>query len=157
MRVLPLIAALLLCAPAWAADSGAPAAKVAPATKAAPTKAPAKTADPAKPEVKPDAQVIKGETKKVEPKELPKEPENVQEALPIAKGIWEAFKSGKHREGVALVIMLVIFFWRRFASGFVMGKIKDSWGIALVTAIISYLASIPMALTATGFSWKVFV
>jgi len=80
-----------------------------------------------------------------------------KEVVNDAKGIYQMFKDGKFREATAGIITLLLFLWRRFASKFVIGKIKDSWWLTFIAVLIGFLTTIPLALTATGFSWWTFL
>jgi hypothetical protein len=73
-----------------------------------------------------------------------------------AKSIWDAFKGGKLREGVAGVLVLLVFFWRRFGAKFLIGKLS-TWQVGLVTVIAGLVLTIPEALTMEPFDWKAFV
>lgn len=133
---------------ALAAD-GKKDAATAPAVKVA--KKAAKKAD-----TKPAAKAKVTKPKVVVPP--PKPPKDVPEALGLGKQLLNFIKTGEGRSAVAAALMLLLFLWRRFAAGFVMGKFKDDkFALALIVAITGYLASIPMALTADGFSWLSFI
>jgi len=73
-----------------------------------------------------------------------------------AKGVWDAFKGGKYREAIAGVLVLVVFFWRRFGAKFIIGKLS-TWQVGLLTVVVGLIATIPEALAATTFDWKTFV
>lgn len=86
----------------------------------------------------------------------PPAPTNVPEAVATGKSAWSAFKDGKLREGIAGVLVLLIFAWRRFAAKFVIGKLS-TYQVGLVTAVVGLVATIPEALAMEPFDWKVFV
>jgi hypothetical protein len=83
-------------------------------------------------------------------------PTDVPEALGTAKGIWTAFKGGKWRSGVAAIIVLLVFIWRRFLHTFIIGKVS-SWWAGFIVVLLSYVGSVPEALAAEPFKWTVFV
>ena len=87
----------------------------------------------------------------------PAEPGTVPEAVGTFKGIIADFRSGKYREAVAGVLMVLMFLWRRFAGKLVIGKIKSDWWLRFVTLLVSFAATIPVALTADGFNWTRFL
>lgn len=89
------------------------------------------------------------------PKEKPKEPQSVDEAVQSGLGTVSAFKGGKYREAVASLIMLLMFLWRRLGAKFLADKLSG-WQMTLVAGILGYVGSIPEALTLEPFSWWTF-
>jgi hypothetical protein len=117
---------LALAAP----DASAPASQ--PVTKAEPASQPA---------------TMKAEEKKAE------EPPPVAEQVSM---IYEFFKDAKYREGVAALIVLVVFLWRRYLSKLLIGKVPKKY-LPFVVAGVGFLASIPVALAAKELTWGHFV
>lgn len=118
---------------AWAADAGADAGAgaVAPATQpaAAPTK-PAAPATPAAPAAEPE------------------------DAVTLFKMVVTLFKDGAYRPAIGALITLLMFFWRRFLSGLLIGKIPTKH-LGWFTAALGVLAAIPAALSTSPFDiWK---
>lgn len=138
MKARPLVVALacllLMAGASFAVPDGAPpdsaSTKVTPATM----KAPASKAEP-----KPAASV----------------PEDVPEAVKTGTSIWAAFKDGKYREAIAGCILMLLFLWRRFASKVIIGKLS-TWQVGFVAVLLGFLGTVPEALAAEPWSWKVF-
>ena len=72
------------------------------------------------------------------------------EAVKQGKTAWTAFKGGNYREGIAIVLTLVVFLWRRFLGRLLMDKLSP-WATGFVTVLLAFLATIPEALTADPF------
>lgn len=68
----------------------------------------------------------------------------------IAKNIVGSFKNGQVRAGIAAIIMLLVFLWRRTGK-FFSSKIPTK-ALPLVVAGVSLLASLPPTLIGTKFS-----
>lgn len=83
-------------------------------------------------------------------------PTTPDDVLKTGKGIWDAFKGGRYREAVALIIVMLMWVWRRFLSGLIIGKLSK-WWLGLVTALLSFLGTIPGALLDSPFSWSSFI
>jgi len=83
-------------------------------------------------------------------------PSDVPEAVEDAKSIFASFKGGKYREGIAGVIVVLLFLWRRFGAGFIIGKLSP-WTVGLVTVALGFAGSVPEALMADPFGWKTFI
>jgi hypothetical protein len=142
MRALCVVLPLFFASPVFAADAAttaAPAAKVAPTTKAAPA------TQPAAPAVK---KVVLGAKLEV--------PVTVDQAVDTGKGIIGNFAAKHVQAGIAGIICLFVFAWRRFLSGLLIGKIPSKF-LPLVTMGVAFLAAIPQSLTVTPWSWKTFV
>lgn len=111
---------------------------------------------------KPDAAVVAkadakaAATKAPATKAAPTEPKDVPEAVKTATSIWAAFKGGQYREVVSGVLVLLLFLWRRFASKFIIGKLS-TWQVGFVAVLLGFLGTIPEALAAEPWSWKVFL
>jgi len=143
MRALCVVLPLFFASPVFAADATAaavPAAKVAPAAEAAPATQPAAPAAKAAPA--PAAKVVV--------------PATVDQAVDTGKGLISDFSAKHIQAGVAGIICLFVFAWRRFLSGLLIGKIPSRF-LPLVTLGVAFLAAIPQNLTVTPWSWKTFV
>ena len=132
MRLFIFLAAVLVAAPVFAADAQPPAqppaVTVVDSGVAAPTSAPA----------------------------APVAPTTIDEAVGTVQQVIASFKSEHVRAGIAGLITLLIFIWRRFLSGFIIGKIPSKY-LAFVTAGVAFLAALPVALAASPWSWMTFV
>lgn len=118
--------------------------------------APAAATD-AQPE-KSDAAVVKVDAKAStsQPTEKPEEPKSIDEAVDAAQSVFADFKQEKWRAGIAGCITLLVFLWRRFASGFLLDKLPPK-ALPFVTAGVAFLAAIPVTLAADPWSWKDFI
>lgn len=124
---------------AWAADAGASAGAVAPApaAPAAPATQPAAKPAPAK------------------PASVPVEPATAEEAISLVGVIGKLFKDGAYRPAVGAIITLLMFIWRRFASGLLIGKVPAKH-LGWFTAALGVLAAIPASLATEPWSWGKF-
>jgi hypothetical protein len=159
MRLAPALLCLVLATPAFAVDGGNPkikievgspvASKVVPANvaKGVLTPAPAPAAAPA-PASQPTKVVVTGVVKVAA----------APEVNPVAQvsAIVAAFKSEHVRAGIAGILCLLVWVWRRFASKLLIGKIPNKW-LPLVMAGVAFLAAIPTTLAATPWSWSAFL
>lgn len=75
--------------------------------------------------------------------------------LDLIKTAYESFKGHKYREGAATVILLLVFFLRRFSTWF-QAKVPSKW-LPLFVAGLAFVGSVPIALASEGFSWASFV
>lgn len=98
-----------------------------------------------------DAELINGPTRPNKPVTLV----SVDDVLTQSTGVWSAFKGGKYREGIAGIIMVVVFIWRRFGSKFIIGKLSP-WWVGFITVLCGYVGTIPEALSSDVFSWGQF-
>lgn len=115
---------------AWAADAGASAgAAVAPAP--APTSAPAASTT------------------------APAQPQTPEDIVSLVGLIGKLFKDGAYRPAVGAIITLLMFLWRRFGSGLLIGKIPTKH-LGWITAAIGVVAALPAALAANPWSWSKF-
>jgi len=73
------------------------------------------------------------------------------EVKSTTKSVFEAFKNGNMRTAVAGMLTLIIWVWRKYFSLFFIDKLTD-FGIGILVAFISLLATIPEALAATPFN-----
>lgn len=92
----------------------------------------------------------------VAPAGAPKPPESVDEAVDAAKKAFLDFKSEHVRAGIAGIICILMFVWRKFGAGFLIGKIPNK-ALPFITAGIAFLGALPVALVAEPWSWKTFI
>lgn len=83
-------------------------------------------------------------------------PESPEQAIDAAKSVFSGFKSGKYREAVAGIILLLVFVWRRFLGAFILNKLSG-WWIGFVTVLLGFVGSIPEALMMDPFKWSTFI
>lgn len=125
MRALLVCVAMLFAVPAWAVPDAASVADASLDTALA------------------DA--------KIEVKVATDEAEKLQGAVAALKGL---FDNG-WRAGIAGVIALLMFIWRKFDT-VLLAKIPNAW-LPLIVAGVAFLGAIPAALTADPWSWKTFL
>lgn len=82
--------------------------------------------------------------------------ESIKDAIDQGGAAKESFMEGRSREGVAGLITLLIFLWRRFAKGFVIGKVS-SYTVGWISAVVALLANLAAELTVAQFSWPTFL
>lgn len=82
--------------------------------------------------------------------------DSVIEATKQGKDVVSAFREGSLREAMAGAITLLLFLWRRFASKLLLGRL-NAWQTGLVSAVVAFLAVLPVELSAAQFSWGNFV
>ena len=82
--------------------------------------------------------------------------ESVKTVIDDGKSIFADFGGGKYREAIAGLITLLIFGWRRFARGLVIGKLSP-WWVGFVTVLLGFAGTIPEALATTPFVWTTFL
>lgn len=80
----------------------------------------------------------------------------VEGAAKKAKNTWLAFKGGKYREGIAGLIVLLVYFWRRYGSKLVIGRLSP-WWVGFVTVLFGYIGTLPEMLAAESFNWVNFI
>jgi hypothetical protein len=88
-------------------------------------------------------------------------PLDIREPIETIKSFWFAFKGGKYREGIAGVIVLLMFLWRRFFWKWItrpdfLWPMKP-WAVGLITVGFGYLGSIPAALAGPDWNWWAFM
>lgn len=140
LLALPMAAASLAApdaAPVSKVDAAAPAKKV-DATPVAKTDAALVS--------KPDAALATSQTI----------PVTVDEAVGTFQGIVKNFTSEHVRAGIAGIICLIVFLWRRFLSGLLIGKIPSKY-LPLLTTGVAFLAALPIAIATDPWSWKTFL
>lgn len=71
------------------------------------------------------------------------------------KSMYQAFKDGDYREGVALAIMLLVFLGRRFTM--LLSEKIPAKALPYIVAGLAFLASIPTGLTGADFAWSKFI
>lgn len=84
------------------------------------------------------------------------EPQTVDQTVAAGKQFYDAIRGHRWREAAAVGLMMLIFLWRRFAAKLIIGKLSP-WAVGFLTVLLGYLATIPQALTAQGFSWPAFI
>lgn len=152
--VRPLVAMLTLVSvlfvlppPAQGADASPSAAPAA--SKAAPAKAP--SAAPAS-----SATKVTKEQPASAPAAPPAIPVTVDDAVGTFQSIVKSFTSEHVRAGIAGIICILIFIWRRFLSGWLIGKIPSRY-LPLLTTGVAFLAALPVAIATDPWSWKTFL
>jgi hypothetical protein len=76
--------------------------------------------------------------------------DSVAQAVKQGQSTWTAFRDNHIREGVAALITLLVFLWRRFLGRLLMDKLSP-WTTGLVTVILGFLGTLPAALTTPEF------
>jgi len=82
--------------------------------------------------------------------------DSVLEATKQGRDAFAKFRDGNLREAMAGAITLLLFLWRRFASKLLVGRL-NAWQTGLASAIIAFLAMLPVGLTDQKFAWGTFV
>jgi hypothetical protein len=72
------------------------------------------------------------------------------------KSVFHAFKDGKYRTAIAILISMIIFFWRRFLSAFIIKKLSP-WWVGFVTVFLGFVGTLPSMLASPAFSWSNFI
>lgn len=88
----------------------------------------------------------------------PVDPKDVQEAVGMVKTMVDSFKAGGAgiREGIAILISLILFVWRKFGSRFIIGKLSK-WWLTFLTLFAGMIGALPVALMAPSFVWWKFI
>jgi hypothetical protein len=86
----------------------------------------------------------------------PTEPKTSEDAISVLKTVVKNFKDGEIRLGVAGILMLLIFVYRRFISGFVLDKAGKKW-VPFIVAAVGFAASLVLELANPVFSWRNFL
>lgn len=150
LRFASVLLCLLIASPVLAADA-APAKKVVVTGEVVtppPAKVPPVASTPtSQPAAKPAAPAPAA------PAAAPAADANPVEQV---SAIVAAFKTEHVRAGIAGILCLLVWAWRRFASKLLIGKIPNKW-LPLVTALVAFLAAIPTTLAATPWSWSTFL
>lgn len=104
----------------------------------------------------PDALIPDAGVHPVHPAEsTPDVPVSVDGVVDGVNGIVKAFESHHIRAGIAGIITLLVFVWRRFDK-YVIAKIPSKW-LPFIVAGVAFAAAIPQALVAEHWNWKTFV
>jgi hypothetical protein len=83
-------------------------------------------------------------------------PANSDQAIDVVKTVVKNFKDGEIRLGIAGILMLLIFVWRRFIHDFVLNKTGKKWA-PLVVAALGFVSSLIIELGNPVFSWRTFL
>ncbi len=126
------------------------------AADASPSKPDAAVKVDAKAAVKVDARASEKPAATPQPAKAPAVPVTVDEAVGTVQGIVKAFSGDRARAGIAGVLCLLIFIWRRFGAGFLIGKVPSKF-LPLLTAGVAFLAALPLAIATDPWSWKAFI
>ena len=102
----------------------------------------------------PDASVTKDAAIADAKAEVAKAKDDGEKLGLLVDGLKAAFSNG-WRAGIAAVISLLMFFWRRFDT-LVLAKIPNKW-LPFVVAGVAFLAAIPASLTVEPWSWTTFI
>lgn len=73
-----------------------------------------------------------------------------------SKSIFDGFKNGEYRIAISGIIVMLMFLWRKFLSGLLIGKLSG-WWLGFVNALLALIGSVPEALMMEPFKWTTFL